>query len=164
MTLISTATKTPIGTLHLISDEHVLLGATFGGIDSAIANLDFVDATRKIITSKSIPIVSDLLASYFDGDIEAINAIVVRQPGPTFSQAAWKAMRKVKPGKTLSYSDLAARAGSPAAVRAAGSACAKNAVVVVVPCHRIVKTGGALGNYAYGLDAKEWLLRHEGAL
>jgi methylated-DNA-[protein]-cysteine S-methyltransferase len=49
-------------------------------------------------------------------------------------------------------------------VRAAGSACAKNAIVLVVPCHRIVKTGGALGNYAYGLSKKEWLLRHEGAL
>jgi methylated-DNA-[protein]-cysteine S-methyltransferase len=73
-------------------------------------------------------------------------------------------MRKVKAGKTLSYSDLAERAGSPAAVRAAGSACAKNAIVLVVPCHRIVKTGGALGNYAYGLGKKEWLLRFEAAL
>jgi methylated-DNA-[protein]-cysteine S-methyltransferase len=49
-------------------------------------------------------------------------------------------------------------------VRAAGSACAKNAIALVVPCHRIVKTGGALGNYAYGLSKKEWLLRHENAL
>ena len=73
-------------------------------------------------------------------------------------------MRKVKAGKTLSYADLADRSGSTAAVRAAGSACAKNAIALVVPCHRIVKTGGALGNYAYGLNKKEWLLRHEGAL
>ena len=73
-------------------------------------------------------------------------------------------MRKVKAGKTISYSDLADRSGSKAAVRAAGSACAKNAIALVVPCHRIVKTGGSLGNYAYGLNKKEWLLRHEGAL
>ena len=164
MTLISTATKTPVGTLHLICDEHVLLSATFGGMNAAIASLEPEDVSRKVLTVKTSPVVSDLITSYFDGDIEAINAIVVRQPGASFSQAAWKAMRKVKPGKTLSYADLASRAGSPAAVRAAGSACAKNAIVVVVPCHRIVKTGGALGNYAYGLDAKEWLLRHEGAL
>ncbi len=164
MTLLSTSAKTPIGTLHLICDEHVLLGATFSGIQAAIASLEATDASQKISSVKSIPIVSDLIASYFDGDVQAINAITVRQPGPSFSQAAWKAMRKVKPGNTLSYADLADRAGSPAAVRAAGSACAKNAVVIVVPCHRIVKTGGALGNYAYGLDAKEWLLRHEGAL
>jgi methylated-DNA-[protein]-cysteine S-methyltransferase len=73
-------------------------------------------------------------------------------------------MRKVKAGKVISYSELAERAGSPTAVRAAGSACAKNAIVLVVPCHRIVKSGGALGNYAYGLNKKEWLLRHEAAL
>ena len=73
-------------------------------------------------------------------------------------------MRKVSPGKVMSYADLAKRSGSPDAVRAAGSACAKNAIVLVVPCHRIVKTGGALGNYAYGLSKKEWLLHHEGAL
>jgi methylated-DNA-[protein]-cysteine S-methyltransferase len=62
----------------------------------------------------------------------------------------------------ISYSQLAEKAGSPKAVRAAGSACAKNAIVLVVPCHRIVKTGGDLGNYAYGVNKKLWLLRHEG--
>jgi methylated-DNA-[protein]-cysteine S-methyltransferase len=110
------------------------------------------------------PVITDLLNDYFAGDIAAINGISVRQPGAPFSQAAWKAMRKVKGGKVLSYADLADNAGSPAAVRAAGSACAKNAIALVVPCHRIVKTGGALGNYAYGLSKKEWLLRHENAL
>ena len=116
----------------------------------------------KIEPVKKLPIISELLADYFDGDINAINGIKVSQPGPTFSQNAWKAMRKVR--GVISYAELADRAGSPAAVRAAGSACAKNAIVLVVPCHRIVKTGGNLGNYAYGLGKKEWLLRHEGAL
>jgi methylated-DNA-[protein]-cysteine S-methyltransferase len=88
----------------------------------------------------------------------------VRQPGAAFSQAAWKAMRKIAPGKTWSYSDLAEKAGSAAAVRAAGSACANNAIMLVVPCHRVVKTGGALGNYAYGVEKKQWLLSHEGFL
>ena len=105
-----------------------------------------------------------MIADYFDGDIEAISAINVRQDGAPFSQSAWKAMRKIKVGKVLSYADLAKRAGSADAVRAAGTACAKNAIAIVVPCHRVVKTGGALGNYAYGLEVKEWLLRHEGAL
>ena len=123
-------------------------------------HLDY--ANRKIEPVRKIPIISELLKDYFDGDISAINAIKVAQPGATFSQAAWKAMRKVR--GTISYAELAERAGSPAAVRAAGSACAKNAIVLVVPCHRIVKTGGNLGNYAYGLGKKEWLLRHEGSL
>ena len=106
--------------------------------------------------------ISDLIEDYFDGDLSAINAIKVSQPGGTFSQAAWKAMRRIRAGKVLSYAELAKNSGSPKAVRAAGSACAKNAIVLVVPCHRIVKTGGALGNYAYGVNKKEWLLRHEG--
>jgi methylated-DNA-[protein]-cysteine S-methyltransferase len=73
-------------------------------------------------------------------------------------------MRKIAPGKTWTYSDLAARAGSAAAVRAAGTACANNSIMLVVPCHRIVKTGGALGNYAFGVEKKRWLLSHEGFL
>jgi methylated-DNA-[protein]-cysteine S-methyltransferase len=164
VTLLITTAKTPIGNLNLISDEHILLGANLSNVSALKAGLDSVDAERDFKVVKSIPIISDLIADYFAGDISAINAISVRQPGATFSQSAWKAMRKVRAGAVISYADLADRAGSPAAVRAAGSACAKNAIMLVVPCHRIVKSGGALGNYAYGVNKKEWLLRHEGAL
>ena len=122
------------------------------------------DRERRITEVKRLPIITDLLEDYFSGDLRALDGIGVRQPGEKFSQAAWKAMRKVAPGKTISYGELAKRAGSADAVRAAGSACARNLIALVVPCHRIVKTGGALGNYAYGLGVKEWLLRHEGAL
>ena len=73
-------------------------------------------------------------------------------------------MRKIPAGKTLSYAELAAKAGSANAVRAAGSACARNLIAPIVPCHRVVKTGGELGNYAYGLHLKEELLRFESAL
>jgi len=156
--------KTPIGTLNLIAHEDVLLAANLSTIRSLRESLDADDKAREIKEVKTIPIISDLITDYFDGDVSAIDAIKVRQPGASFSQAAWKAMRKVRAGKTMSYADLAERAGSPAAVRAAGSACAKNAIVLVVPCHRIVKTGGALGNYAYGLNKKEWLLSFEAAL
>jgi methylated-DNA-[protein]-cysteine S-methyltransferase len=164
VTLLITTSKTPIGNLNLIADEHVLLGANLSSISALKSGLDVSDQIREIKVVKSIPIISDLIADYFDGDISAINGILVRQPGATFSQAAWKAMRKVKAGAVISYADLAGRAGSAAAVRAAGTACAKNAIMLVVPCHRIVKSGGALGNYAYGVNKKEWLLSHEGAL
>jgi methylated-DNA-[protein]-cysteine S-methyltransferase len=165
--LLLTTTKTPIGNLNLIADEHILLGVTISNVSDLAAlksSLDLVDQQREIKVVKSIPIISDLITDYFAGDITALNSIRVRQPGASFSQAAWKAMRKVRAGAVISYAELADRAGSAAAVRAAGSACAKNAIMLVVPCHRIVKTGGALGNYAYGLSKKEWLLRHEGAL
>ncbi|MCF8534711.1 MAG: methylated-DNA--[protein]-cysteine S-methyltransferase [Candidatus Nanopelagicaceae bacterium] len=164
MTLLITTAKTPIGNLNLIADEHVLLGANLSNVSALKAGLDMAESEREFKIVKSIPIISDLIADYFAGDISAINGISVRQPGATFSQSAWKAMRKVRAGAVISYADLADRAGSPAAVRAAGSACAKNAIMLVVPCHRIVKSGGALGNYAYGVNKKEWLLRHEGAL
>ena len=164
MTLLLSTLSTPIGNLNLIADEHVLLAANLSNIKALKESLSQEDSDRDIQSISRIPIISDLISDYFDGDIAALNAISVRQPGASFSQAAWKEMKKVKAGKVISYGELAERAGSPAAVRAAGSACAKNAIVLVVPCHRIVKTGGALGNYAYGLDKKGWLLRHEGAL
>ena len=164
MPLFLTSHKTPIGTLNLIAHEDVLLAANLSTIRSLRESLDADDNAREFKEVKSIPVISELITDYFDGDLSALDAIKVRQPGAPFSQAVWKAMRRVKAGKTLSYADLADRAGSPAAVRAAGSACAKNAIVLVVPCHRIVKTGGALGNYAYGLNKKEWLLRFEAAL
>ncbi len=164
MTLLLSSLSTPIGNLNLIAHEHVLLAANLSNVKALKESLSTEDSEHDFKSVAKIPVISDLITDYFDGDLSALNAIQVRQPGAPFSQAAWKAMKKVKPGAVISYADLAERAGSPAAVRAAGSACAKNAIVLVVPCHRIVKTGGALGNYAYGLNKKEWLLRHEGAL
>ena len=162
--LSRSSVKTPIGTLFLISHEHMLLASGFSGFKELTSQLEISDQERDHKEVKRIPIISDLIEDYLQGDLKALDGISVRQPGEKFSQSAWKAMRKVAPGKTISYGELAKKAGSPDAVRAAGSACARNLIALVVPCHRIVKTGGALGNYAYGLDAKEWLLRHEGAL
>lgn len=142
----------------------MLLASGFSGFKELTSQLGISDQERDHKEVKRIPIISDLIEDYLQGDLKALDGISVRQPGEKFSQSAWKAMRKVAPGKTISYGELAKKAGSPDAVRAAGSACARNLIALVVPCHRIVKTGGALGNYAYGLDAKEWLLRHEGAL
>jgi methylated-DNA-[protein]-cysteine S-methyltransferase len=162
--LLFSTYKSPVGNLNLISDQELLLAANLSTLKSLKESLSAEYAEREIKSVARLPIISQLLDDYFDGDISAINSIKASQPGASFSQAAWKAMRKVSPGKVISYADLAKRSGSPDAVRAAGSACAKNAIVLVVPCHRIVKTGGALGNYAYGLSKKEWLLHHEGAL
>jgi methylated-DNA-[protein]-cysteine S-methyltransferase len=70
-------------------------------------------------------------------------------------------MRRVPAGETISYTKLAAEAGNPKAVRAAGSACAQNLIAPIVPCHRVLRTDGSLGGYYYGLPAKQWLLAHE---
>jgi methylated-DNA-[protein]-cysteine S-methyltransferase len=164
MALLIASRSTPIGTLNVIADGELLLGANLSSVKALKDGLDSIYKGSEFREVSKIPIISDLISDYFDGDTSAINGIKVSQPGGTFSQSAWKSMRKVRPGKVISYAQLAENSGSPKAVRAAGSACAKNAIVLVVPCHRIVKTGGALGNYAYGINKKEWLLRHEGLL
>jgi AraC family transcriptional regulator of adaptative response/methylated-DNA-[protein]-cysteine methyltransferase len=82
--------------------------------------------------------------------------------GTAFQEACWKALRAIPPGETRTYSEIAAAAGNPKAVRAAGSANARNNVAVLIPCHRVIRTGGDLGGYAYGLDIKRELLKREG--
>jgi methylated-DNA-[protein]-cysteine S-methyltransferase len=162
--LLRTTLKTPVGALSLISREHILIAAGFTSQDKLLASISKQERQLESKKVNQIPIISDLVSDYFDGDLRALDGIKVDQEGEKFSQSAWRVMRKVSPGKTISYAELAKRAGSDDAVRAAGSACARNLIALVVPCHRIVKTGGALGNYAYGLRYKEWLLKHEGAL
>ncbi|NBN91208.1 MAG: methylated-DNA--[protein]-cysteine S-methyltransferase [Actinobacteria bacterium] len=161
--LLRTTLKTPVGALSLISREHILIAAGFTSQDELLCSISKQDKQLESKKVSQIPIISDLVSDYFDGDLRALDGIKVDQEGEKFSQSAWRVMRKISPGRTLTYADLAKRAGSEDAVRAAGSACARNLIALVVPCHRIVKTGGALGNYAYGLKYKQWLLSHEGA-
>ena len=81
--------------------------------------------------------------------------------GTAFQEACWKALRAIPAGETRTYAEIAAAAGNPKAVRAAGSANARNNVAVLIPCHRVIRTGGDLGGYAYGLDIKRELLARE---
>ncbi|MEY2798830.1 MAG: hypothetical protein RIS22_1096 [Actinomycetota bacterium] len=155
---------TPIGSLYLITDEQVLLAAGFSSFSALHQKLSNTDQTRKVITDSKGRWITALIDEYFDGDINAFNTLEVRQPGSAFSQRAWRAMRKIPAGKVISYADLAMRAGSPAAVRAAGSACGRNAIAPIIPCHRIIRSDGSLGNYGYGIGKKSWLLRHEGVI
>jgi AraC family transcriptional regulator of adaptative response/methylated-DNA-[protein]-cysteine methyltransferase len=83
--------------------------------------------------------------------------------GTAFQQAVWRELSRIPPGETLSYAALAARAGKPDAVRAAGSACGANPVALLIPCHRARRTDGSLGGYAYGLPIKRKLLEREAA-
>lgn len=106
--------------------------------------------------------VTQVINNWIDGDLNAFNKLKVRQPGGEFMQECWKELRKVKGGKVVSYSELATLAGRPLAVRAAGSACSSNLIAPIIPCHRVVKTGGHLGNYGFGLPLKAALLEHEG--
>jgi methylated-DNA-[protein]-cysteine S-methyltransferase len=102
------------------------------------------------------------IRSYFDGDLAALDDVVVEQrSGGEFMTHAWHVMRDIKPGAPVTYSQFAALAGRPAAVRAAAAACAYNPVAPFTPCHRVLRTDGTLGGYRWGLDVKTWLLAHE---
>jgi AraC family transcriptional regulator, regulatory protein of adaptative response / methylated-DNA-[protein]-cysteine methyltransferase len=81
--------------------------------------------------------------------------------GTAFQEAVWRELRRIPKGETRTYAQLAAAVGKPKAVRAAGSANGANNVAVLIPCHRVIRTGGGLGGYAYGLEIKRKLLQKE---
>jgi AraC family transcriptional regulator of adaptative response/methylated-DNA-[protein]-cysteine methyltransferase len=84
--------------------------------------------------------------------------------GTPFQQAVWRALRAIPSGETRSYAEIAAAVGKPGAVRACGSANGANAIAVLVPCHRVIRSDGGLGGYAWGLDIKQRLLAREGVV
>ncbi|GLY00959.1 MULTISPECIES: methylated-DNA--[protein]-cysteine S-methyltransferase [Actinoplanes] len=99
---------------------------------------------------------------YLGGDLAALDAVPVEQvTGGAFMSRAWDVMREIKPGAPVTYTQYAELAGRPAAVRAAAAACARNAVALFLPCHRVLRTDGSLGGYRWGLPVKSWLLEHE---
>ncbi|MCZ4068264.1 methylated-DNA--[protein]-cysteine S-methyltransferase [Microbacterium sp. H37-C3] len=104
------------------------------------------------------------VAAYYAGDLAAIDAVPVRQSGTAMQSAGWQALRRITPGEPLTYTGFAAALGSPGAVRAAASVCARNAAALFVPCHRVLRTGGALGGFAWGVEVKQSLLTREARL
>lgn len=103
----------------------------------------------------------DVVTAYHEGELSAIDDVPVRQVSGRFLTDAWTALRTVPAGAPVSYAEFATLAGRPAAARAAANACARNAAALFVPCHRVVRTGGALGGFRWGLPVKRWLLTHE---
>ncbi|HLL67980.1 MAG TPA: methylated-DNA--[protein]-cysteine S-methyltransferase [Micromonosporaceae bacterium] len=99
---------------------------------------------------------------YLDGDLATLDAVPVRQHnGGAFLGHAWDVLRTVPAGAPVSYTQFAALAGRPAAVRGAAQACARNAAALFVPCHRVLRGDSTLGGYRWGTPVKRWLLDHE---
>jgi methylated-DNA-[protein]-cysteine S-methyltransferase len=157
MTLDATTLSTPAGELSLLARDDVIVAAGFASTGAMAARLP----DEPLVARRDLGRLSAAVTAYFDGDLRALDDLPVSQPGGDFHQAAWKIMREVAPGETITYAELAARAGNPRAVRAAGSACARNLIAPIVACHRIIRTDGSLGGYYYGLPTKQWLLSHE---
>jgi methylated-DNA-[protein]-cysteine S-methyltransferase len=101
---------------------------------------------------------------YFEGKLDSFDLPLDWRLSGGFRQRVLRAINRIPYGQTRSYTEMARKAGNERAVRAAGTACGSNPIPLVVPCHRVLRTGGALGGYGGGLPMKEALLQLEGVL
>lgn len=159
----TTTMTTPTGPLTIIATDAGTVRAA-GFTDSVDELLALVHPSLRGQPKEQADLgpISAAVESYLDGDLTAIDAVPVEQhSGGAFLGHAWDVLRTVKPGEPVTYTEYAELAGNPTAVRAAAQACARNAVALFVPCHRVLRTDGTLGGYRYGLGVKKWLLGHE---
>lgn len=142
--------QTPAGLVYFVFDEQEqqLISARFDQRD--------VDGSGK----KKSPI-HDAFTQYSDGVLDAFDAVTLQSANSEFNVNVYAAMREIAPGTVNTYGELAALSGYPRAARAVGTACGRNELVIVIPCHRVVASKG-IGGYGYGVDLKTKLLIHEG--
>ncbi|MEV8158320.1 methylated-DNA--[protein]-cysteine S-methyltransferase [Kocuria salsicia] len=103
----------------------------------------------------------DAVLAYYDGGPRSVTDVPVELHGTDGQLAGWEALRRIAPGRPLTYTEFAAQLGNPRAVRAAASVCARNPVALFVPCHRVLRADGSLGGFAWGEDVKRRLLDRE---
>ncbi|CAM3087705.1 Bifunctional transcriptional activator/DNA repair enzyme Ada [Arthrobacter ulcerisalmonis] len=107
--------------------------------------------------------ISAAVDAFYNDEPALAMAVPVRQQSGPFRTHAWDVLRLVSPGAPVTYSEYAALAGNPKAVRAAAGACAFNAAALFVPCHRVIRTDGSMGGFRWGIAVKERLLAREAA-
>lgn len=148
----------PVGTLDLVVAPHGVTILEFEGRGDArttpLTPSLGRDARRAV----------DLLRYYFDGDLEALAKIPVAPEGTPFQMRVWEALRGIRMGEAISYRELAQRIRQPKAIRAVALSNARNPVAIAIPCHRVIGSDGTLVGYGGGLERKQWLLEHEGAI
>jgi methylated-DNA-[protein]-cysteine S-methyltransferase len=154
---------TPIGPFTvLVSEAGAVRAAGFTpDVDELLPLIhpQLVEETRPVADAGAV---GTAVRSYFDGDLAALDDVPVEQRiGGRFIVQAWQVMRTLKPGMPVTYTEFAGLAGRPDAIRAAAAACARNAVALFVPCHRVLRLDGSLGGFRWGLPVKRWLLDHE---
>jgi len=145
---------------------HVYAVATDDGIaslhfDGATLGVDQTEGVATPLTSLHLDVLERELAEYFAGERTSFDVPLDLSRVKGFRADVLVAMQRIEYGTTASYTELAAAAGRPAAVRAAASGCATNPVAIIVPCHRVLRSDGTLGGYAGGLDVKQLLLALE---
>ena len=165
MTTFTSTLDTPIGPFTIITDDDgAVLASGWTGDATLLLPLIHADLREVPVTRRDLGAATRAARLYHAGDLTAPDAVPARQQaGGVFLSAAWKALREVHAGEPVSYTELAARTGNPAANRAAAQACARNAAALFVPCHRVLGSGGGLGGFRWGTPVKRWLLDHEAA-
>ena len=146
--------RSPLGTMLLIASGDALVGAHFEGERyQPVIGADWQrDTNHPVLRAAQAQ-----LDEYFAGRRTSFD-LPLAQRGTPFQRAVWTAIGTVPFGATITYRDLAARAGRPGSIRAAGAATGRNPWTIVVPCHRIVGSDGALTGYAGGIERKRALL------
>jgi methylated-DNA-[protein]-cysteine S-methyltransferase len=156
--------ETPIGIALLITDsDGVLCALDWEDYEARIRELLRLQYGAVILKKARAP--RDMraaLTGYFKGDLGRLKTIRWRVAGTPFQHKVWTFLPKIPAGTTMSYGALAARLGTPKAMRAVGHANGSNPISVVVPCHRLIGADGSLIKYGGGLERKRWLLEHEG--
>jgi methylated-DNA-[protein]-cysteine S-methyltransferase len=152
----------PVGPLTLAATTVGLVAVSFDEPEVALAEVAERVSPRIVELPARLDAARRQLDEYFAGQRAGFDVALDRSMSHGFRAEVLRALERVEFGHTVSYADLARAVGNPRASRAVGSAMATNPIPIVVPCHRVLRTGGHLGGYGGGLDAKRWLLRHEG--
>lgn len=168
MHLHTTTVPTPVGPFTLLVDTDGVCAAGFTGRPETLQRrLDPRRRTAGTRQATDPDALASRVGAYLAGEVDALDEVAVQQPGDPARQAAWRALRSVPAGQTISYRQLGELAGladaatDPFGAQAAGAACAGNHVAVIVPCHRVLRADGRLGGYGWGVHRKAWLLDHE---
>ncbi|MGA7952600.1 MAG: methylated-DNA--[protein]-cysteine S-methyltransferase [Gloeobacterales cyanobacterium] len=152
-----------IGTMVIVSDGEYLCALDFADYESRMLKLlQKRFGTITFIQKANPQGFSERVRAYLAGEYRAVEHIPVATGGTPFQQSVWAALRKISPGTTISYGELAKKLGNPQASRAVGMANSLNPIAIVLPCHRVIGAHASLTGYAGGIDRKRWLLKHEG--
>ena len=160
MTYDAVTVPTPFGTFTAIAEGGTVVGSGFtAGADELRDRLP--EPRAEIRVRVELGEISSALDAYFTGaDVTALDQLPVRMEGSPAMLRLWDELRRIPAGEVRSYAQLG---GDRRHARAAGSACARNPIPLIVPCHRVVRTDGSLGGFGWGLPLKQWLLDHEAA-
>ena len=157
---IHTLTTTPLGDLLLAATPHGLSGAWFTQGQRGVP--DWPSWGVQTLGHPLLGQAAREIDEYFGGQRQRFDVPLDLSGGTAFQQSVWRALLEIAAGDSQSYSQVAARIGHPAAVRAVGTAVGANPISVIVPCHRVLGSRGTLAGYGGGLGRKVTLLRREG--